>query len=179
MINLSDLKTSKQLVILRGEYGIVQEGNLLAAAPNAKSGIIIILFSQENQMLAMAHVDSEDEVQKNLAIIFDDMLKLANNISSIRCSLMGHEIENSLEKKVRWFFEDLKNKISFEVNRESWSGDHSYNIVADTNGEILIDNSSDLMRFLVNQVLFTNDGEKRVGNAMSSEAVEKLALVKT
>ena len=177
MIDLSDLTNHSPLVILRGEYGIVKGENSLLASPNAKNGIILILSSVENQMLVMAHFDDDDKIQANLEKILNEMLQAAGSIKNIKCNLMGKEDEKAFEKKVKKFFEDQENQIEVEVNHESWSGNHSYNILAAGSGEILIDNSSDLMRALINRVLFMKNGEKRVTAAMNPEVITDLALV--
>ncbi len=72
----------------------------------------------------------------------------------------------------------LQNQGVAEVNQETWTGHHSYNIIASSNGEVLIDNSADLTRGLINNVLFSPEGEERLSVAMSGEKIIALKKIK-
>lgn len=91
MINLSDLTTSQPLIILRGEYGIIKGEHALAASPNPKNGVLLVLSDVENKITAMAHFDGEKNLEKNLEKIFDEMSKSGANISNLKCNLIEND----------------------------------------------------------------------------------------
>jgi chemotaxis receptor (MCP) glutamine deamidase CheD len=89
MINLSDISSSHPLIILRGEYGVVKGEDILIASPNAKNGIILIMFDQENKITAMAHFDSEDNLEENVEKVFNDIIEAGAEIKNLKCHLMS------------------------------------------------------------------------------------------
>jgi len=91
MINLSEIGSVQPLVILRGEYGIVKGDNAIIASPNAKSGVVLILSDQENKITAMAHFDSEKNIEENLEKIFTDLTQAGANTQNLKCNLVEND----------------------------------------------------------------------------------------
>lgn len=85
-------------------------------------------------------------------------------------------IETPEEKIIRF----LKEKGIKEINHQTFSDSFgSRNIIANSQGEILTDNSTDLSRILLNIALFAEHGEVRLNKAMSgkaSQALEKIEI---
>lgn len=88
MINSSGISQSQPLVILKGEYGIVQGDNEVIASPNAKSGVVVILSDPENKIIAMTHFDCEENLEENLEAILSEMAELGANIQNLKCNLI-------------------------------------------------------------------------------------------
>jgi chemotaxis receptor (MCP) glutamine deamidase CheD len=91
MINLSEINSVQPLVILRGEYGIVKGDSAIIASPNAKSGVVLILSDQENKVTAMAHFDSEKNLEENLEEIFASLTKAGANLHNLKCNLIEND----------------------------------------------------------------------------------------
>lgn len=90
MINLSEITNSQPIVILRGEYGIVTGTDSVIAAPNPQKGILLILSDAVNKVVAMAHLDCEENIENNIDKILSEMSAKGANISNIK----SHIIEN-------------------------------------------------------------------------------------
>lgn len=88
MINSSGIPQSQPLVILKGEYGIVEGDNEVIASPNAKSGVVIILSDQTNKILGMTHFDCEENLEENLETILSEMATLGADIKNLKCNLI-------------------------------------------------------------------------------------------
>jgi hypothetical protein len=93
-----------------------------------------------------------------------------------------HGIENAAHKideithKISEHFLPTREKIEVylkEKNIESTievrQGKESFNVLANSDGSFVINNDAALSRLLLNQALFTDNGEKRLSNAMTSE----------
>ncbi len=90
MINLSEITNSQPIVILRGEYGIVTGADSVIASPNPQKGLLLILSDQISKVVAMAHLDCEENIESNLDQIINEMIAKGANISNIK----SHIIEN-------------------------------------------------------------------------------------
>lgn len=89
MINLSNIAIAQPLIILRGEYGIIKGDDALIASPNAKNGIVLILFDQKNKITAMAHFDNENNLEENFEKIFNELIEAGADIKNLKCNLMS------------------------------------------------------------------------------------------
>lgn len=81
---------------------------------------------------------------------------LTQNIAAI-VHPFGDRVENIFKEK------------GISVTRENRHGNDVHNIVASSDGSFFTNNSVDFARGLLNHVLFTDNGESRIANAMSDE----------
>lgn len=183
MIDLHNIATVKPEIVLRGEYGLVS-GNNIIILPNAKNGKIVILFDTEKQIAAIAHFDGADKVEENLNNILNDMRQLGSEIKSTKCNVMEKEFEKSFKEKLQKSFkervEDVlrHNNNNEEVGHTSWSGNDFCNIVLKGSGDILIDNSPELMRAALNLLIFTVEGDARLNSALDPALITTLKKIK-
>jgi hypothetical protein len=91
MINLTDISTCQPLVVLRGEYGVVKGEESIIASPNAKSGVIVIISDQENKVTALAHIEDEEKLDKNLEKIIADMVEMGADSNNLTCNIMEND----------------------------------------------------------------------------------------
>jgi chemotaxis receptor (MCP) glutamine deamidase CheD len=91
MINLLDITSSQPLIILRGEYGIVKGDDMVITSPNAKSGIVLILTDAENKITALAHIDTQENIEENIDKILNEMTEAGANIKNLKCNLIENE----------------------------------------------------------------------------------------
>lgn len=66
-------------------------------------------------------------------------------------------------------FENILVEKGISVTRESRHGRDCHNIVANSDGSFFTNNNIDFTRSLLNQVLFSDNGEERVAKAMSDQ----------
>ncbi len=183
MIDLKDINKQKPEIVLRGEYGIVV-GDSLIVAPNAKNGKIIILFDTKKQIAAIAHFDNAEKVDENLSNILDEMSQLGSDVKDAKCSIMEKESAHTLKEKIQKNFKEKveevlkKNGNEREVNHTSWSGNDFCNVVLKGTGDILIDNSPELMRAALNLLIFTIEGDERLNNALNPALITELKKIK-
>ncbi len=183
MIDLNNITKEKPEIVLRGEYGIVV-GDSLIIAPNAKNGKIVILFDTTKHIAAIAHFDNADKVEENLGNILGEMSELGSEAKDTKCSIMEKESGNSLKEKIQKSFKDKvedflqKNGNNKEVAHTSWSGNDFCNVVLKGNGEILIDNTPELMRAALNLLIFTLEGDERLNNALNPALITELKKIK-
>ncbi len=90
MINLSEITNSQPLIVLRGEYGIVNGEDSLIAAPNPQKGVILILTDDVNKITAMAHFDCEENIEENIEEIIAKMLERGADLKNLK----SHIVEN-------------------------------------------------------------------------------------
>ena len=165
MIDLHNISQQKPEIVLRGEYGIAV-GDSLIIAPNAKNGKIVILFDNSRQIAAIAHFDNAQKVTENLSNIFNEMRQLGSEISDVKCSVMEKESEKTLKEKVQKNFKEKveealrENGNNKEASHTSWSGNDFCNVVLKGTGDVLIDNSPELMRAALNLLIFTVEGDE-------------------
>lgn len=91
MINLSEINSQNPLVILRGEYGIIEGENSLIAAPSVKRGSILILFDEINKISAMAHFDGDKNLENSLEIILKELLARGAVLQNLKYNLITKE----------------------------------------------------------------------------------------
>jgi len=101
----------------------------------------------------VAHV--AHDLKENITHVVHDIAKAVHSL--------GTNIENS-----------LKEKGLTEINRETFSGRDTHNIIANAAGEIDTNNDSELTRGLFNHVLFTEGGELRLSNMASNSPEDDL-----
>lgn len=183
MIDLNKVTQNKPEIILRGEYGIVA-GDSLIIAPNAKNGKIVILFDAEKQIAAIAHFDNAEKAEENLINIFNEMRNLGSEIKDAKCSVMEKDSEKTFKEKVQKSFKEkvedaLKdNGNDHDVNYTSWSGNDFCNVVLNGRGDVLIDNSPELMRAALNLLIFTAEGDERLNSALNPALITELKKIK-
>lgn len=97
--------------------------------------------------------DATHHLAEGIAHVAHD---LKQNIADITRS-SGDKIEHFLTEK------------GISVTRESRHGRDCHNIVANSDGTFFTNNSIDFTRGLLNQVLFSDNGEERVADAMSDQ----------
>ncbi len=81
---------------------------------------------------------------------------LTQNITDIARS-NGEKIENILKEK------------GISVVHENRHGNDCHNIISNTDGTFFTNNSIDFSRSLLNQILFSENGEERLSDAMSKQ----------
>ena len=183
MIDLQNITQRKPEIVLRGEYGIVV-GDSAIIAPNAKNGKIVILFDTEKQIAAIAHFDNAEKVDENISNILDEMSQLGSEVKDTKCSIMEKESAHTLKEKIQKSFKEKveevlkKNGNTKEVSHTSWSGNDFCNVVLKGTGDILIDNSPELMRAALNLLIFTVEGDERLNNAMNPVLITELKKIK-
>ena len=184
MIDLNNISKEKPEIILRGEYGVVV-GDSFIIAPNAKNGKIVILVDIENQIAAIAHFDNSEKVDENLSHVLNEMRQLGSEIKNVKCSLMEKESEKTFKEKLQKSFKEKieqvlkENGSDKEVSHTSWSGGNDFcNVVLKGTGDILIDNSPELMRAALNLLIFTLEGDERINNAMNPTLITELKKIK-
>jgi len=183
MIDLTNITQKKPEIVLRGEYGIVV-GDSLIIAPNAKNGKILILFDRAKQIAAIAHFDNSQKIEENLNNILNDMVDLGSDLKDIKCSIMEKEsnhtlkdkIQKNFKEKVKDVLEEKGNKT--EVNHTSWSGNDFCNVVLKGTGDVVIDNSPEMMRAALNLLIFTLEGDERLNIAMNPDLITELKKIK-
>ncbi len=183
MIDLSNIAHKNPEVVLRGEYGLAV-GDGLIIAPNAKNGKILILLDTSKQIAAIAHFDNADKLEQNMNNIFNEMRLLGSDIKDVSCSVMEKESGHSFTEKLHKTFKEKvekelkENSNHKEVNHTSWSGNDFCNVVLKGSGDILIDNSPELMRAALNLLIFSIKGDERLNNAMNPALVSELQKIK-
>lgn len=183
MINLKDITKHKPEVVLRGEYGLVV-GDSMIIVPNAKNGKIVILLDVSKQIAAIAHFDNAEKVEENLTNILNEMSQLGSEIKDAKCSIMEKESSRTLKEKVQKSFKDKieavlkENGNDKEINYTAWSGNDFCNVILKGDGEVLIDNSSELMRVAMNLLIFTVEGDERLNNALNPTLISELKKIK-
>ncbi|NBV05731.1 MAG: hypothetical protein EBS06_00640 [Proteobacteria bacterium] len=183
MIDLNNISKEKPEIILRGEYGIVV-GDSFIIAPNAKNGKIVILVDIENQIAAIAHFDNSEKVNENLSHVLNEMRQLGSEIKDVKCSVMEKESEKTFKEKLQKSFKEKieqvlkENGNDKEVSHTSWSGNDFCNVVLKGTGDILIDNTPELMRAALNLLIFTLEGDERINNAMNPTLITELKKIK-
>lgn len=102
-----------------------------------------------------------------------DLKKITQSLSNVVEDLS--HIVQSPEKRIIHLLEE---KGITQISRETWSeGSSVHNVIANNDGEILTDNSTDLTRILLNVALFSNHGETRLNNAMSGDVKKSFEKV--
>lgn len=183
MIDLHNISQQKPEIVLRGEFGIVS-GDSLIIAPNAKNGKIVTLLDLTKQIAAVAHFDNAAKVEENMNNIFGEMKNLGSEIKDLQCNVMEKESEKTFKEKVQKSFKEKvsdalrKNNNDQEVGHTSWSGNDFCNVVLKGTGDLLIDNSSELMRAALNLLIFTAEGDARLNNAMNPALIIELKKIK-
>lgn len=183
MISLPDITKEKPEIVLRGEYGLVV-GDSIIIAPNAKNGKIVILFDTSKQIAAIAHFDNAEKVEENLTNILNEMRHLGSEIKDSKCSIMEKESGHSLKEKVQKSFRDKvedvlkENGNDKEINHTAWSGNDFCNVVLKGSGDILIDNTPEMMRAAMNLLIFTVEGDERLNNALNPSLITELKKIK-
>ncbi|MDX2082708.1 MAG: hypothetical protein SFV53_01805 [Rickettsiales bacterium] len=183
MIDLHNISQQKPEIVLRGEYGIIV-GDSLIIAPNAKNGKIVIMIDAEKQIAAIAHFDAAQKVEENMTNILNDMRKIGSEISEVKCSIMEKESHPTLIEKVQKSFKEKVEEVLQEngndqkVNHTLWSGNDFCNVVLRGDGDIMIDNSSELMRAALNLLIFTTEGDERLNNALNPTLITELKKIK-
>lgn len=183
MIDLQNIIKQKPEVVLRGEYGLVV-GDSIIIAPNAKNGKIVILFDSAKQIAAIAHFDSSDKVEENLTNILAEMNQLGSETKDTKCSVMEKESGHSLKEKIQKSFKERieavlkENGNEGEINHTTWSGNDFCNVVLTGSGEILIDNTPELMRAAMNMLIFAVEGDERLNNALNPALISELKKIK-
>ncbi len=107
-----------------------------------------------------------------------DLKKIANNLSHVAHDIKEEIISiiNSPEQQITRI---LSQKGITKINSQIWgTGFEIHNVVANSSGEVLTDNSAELTRILLNIALFADHGETRLNNAMSSSIITSLEKVK-
>ncbi len=86
-----------------------------------------------------------------------------------------HKIEE-IGHKISDHFLPIREKIENHLKEKNINGTvevrqgkDSFNVLAHSDGSFVISNDSSLSRILLNQALFSEDGEKRLSNAMTIE----------
>ena len=183
MIDLHNISQQKPEIVLRGEFGIVS-GDSLIIAPNAKNGKIVILVDPAKQIAAVAHFDNATKVEENMNNIFGEMKNLGSEIKDLQCNVMEKESEKTFKEKIQKSFKEKvadalgENGNDQEVDYTSWSGNDFCNVVLKGTGDLLIDNSSELMRTTLNLLIFTAEGDARLNNAMNPALIIELKKIK-
>lgn len=164
MSELSKPPSPTSFVILKGEFAVLQGEGAAIATPNTTSGTVMTLCDTQNKIIAMAHFDDETNLDQNIEKIFDSLKKLGGDVENLKCNIMSKNADLALERKL-----SSKGLI---VDNQTWSGNHAYNVLVDSDGGIFSDNSSESMRKYFNQILFEKDGEKRLAAAISGQVTE-------
>jgi hypothetical protein len=183
MIDLKEILNKNPEVILRGEFGVVV-GESLIVAPNAKNGKIVIFFDQKNQIAAVSHFDSSEKLSENLTDIFQELTELGSDVKDLSTTILEKAVQKSFIDRLQKDFKDKvvdflqQNNNQSQPNYTSWSGNDVCNVVVNGCGKILIDQTPELMRALLNQLIFSVDGDERITSAMDSETIQKLKKIK-
>ncbi len=110
--------------------------------------------------------------------IIKDLMHSASNIThqiAEGISHVTHDLTQNIADITRSNGDKIENLLSekgIDVVRENRHGNDCHNIVANSDGTFFTNNSVDFSRSLLNQILFSNNGEERLSNAMSNQ--EKL-----
>ncbi len=184
MINLINITEHKPDIILRGEFGIANKESVIIA-PNAKNGKIVVMIDDAKQIAAIAHFDSSEKVNENIDLILQDMKSMGAEIKDIKCSIMEKNEEKSFLGIVQKSFKEKvqeslqSNGNEQQIGHTSWSGNDFCNVVLKGNGDLLIDNSRELMRAAMNLLMFTVEGDNRLKNALDPALITDLKKVKS
>lgn len=92
-------------------------------------------------------------IAEGISHVAHDLTQTINDISKSN----GEKIENFLKEK------------GISVIHESRHGNDCHNIISNSDGTFFTNNSIDFSRSLLNQILFSEDGEERLSNAMSGQ----------
>jgi hypothetical protein len=102
-----------------------------------------------------------------------DLKKIAQDLThdlSRVVSDVKKEIVKITETHEEKIIRHLKEKGVNQISQETWSeSSGNHNVIANSEGEILTDNSPDLNRILLNIALFAEQGETRLNKAMSGK----------
>lgn len=153
-----------EVVVLRGEYFVNHHPDITICSPNAKNGEI--LLSNGTGFAAMIHIDNEE----NLKEVGKILTKLRKFDPNFKCTVMGRDSD-----QLRGHITDLLEKFQpGELNQETWSGSHPYNVSLGFDGTISVNNSVEISRKFMHHMLFSDDGEERLSQAVSGKVVDKL-----
>jgi hypothetical protein len=156
-----------EVVVLRGEYFTNSNPNVIICSPNAKSGELVLISSPDSAV--MAHIDNAQNIEDLKKLI----KKLSKFSSDLKFTIMGRN-SDALRGQLT---EAIEKFNPLELNQETWSGSHPYNVSLALNGTITVNNSTEASRRYLNEVLFTDNGEARLSRAISGEALQSLAEV--
>lgn len=111
---------------------------------------------------------------------------LAHNVENVTHNLTNkishvvHEVAHDIADLARPLGDKVENffkEKGINITRETRHGNDSHNIIANSDGSFVTNNSSAFTRELLNYVLFSDKGETRIGNAMSGDQNPKLQRV--
>ncbi len=184
MIDLTNITEHRPDVVLRGEFGITS-GDSMIIAPNAKNGKIVVFIDAHKQVASIAHFDSAEKVEENISRIVDEMKNLGCDLKDVKCSIMEKDSEKTFFEKVQKSFKDKvedylkENGNDHEIAHTSWSGNDFCNVILKGTGDLMIDNSSQIMRAAMNLLIFTIEGDNRLKEALDPALITELKKVKS
>ncbi len=106
--------------------------------------------------------------------ILKDLLKSASSVThhiAEGISHVAHDLTQNIADITRSTGEKIENILkekNIDVVHESRHGHDCHNIISNSDGTFFTNNSIDFSRSLLNQILFSENGEERLSNAMSS-----------